>query len=1649
MKNITKNAKRLLSLVLSLCIVAVSLAGAIVVSAEDAVASTVSDTGLIAGGNMEDLATGSKAFAGWGNNSEVVETEAYTGAKSLHLKVKENGTNTVYSGLKSVTDPEKTYLFSAYLKINSLVDSSIYSPHGAPVYAKFQLQGVEELGGGYCGGGNHLLYNSDTNGEWVRVSKVITGAAITSLVLYVFSDDAYVDDISLIEYTPTDTGLIANGNMESFNVGGDAFSGGYSGTRSIVTTEAHTGAKSMRIGANDIGMSNLYGLFTEVTNPEKTYLFSAYIKLNNVTDNKKSGADVIVKFAKASGGNVPGNYYSNHKLVSGVTDGWVRVTSVFTGADAKDFNIQIYSTDAYIDDVSLVEITLPDTGLIAGGHIENDTIGVKYGANDGTMVVNNDSYSGEKSVHIEGTSTNVSVAKPFKAPTDATKTYLFSAYIKVNSVNTSSDHYDIWVQFYDANGSNINNGDFMSQHKLYIGTTNGEWVRVSKYITGVEAYGVYFFARSNDTYLDDISMVEIEMPDTGLIVGGHMETTTVGSNFAGTTTGVVTNTDAYSGENSLYFGENAVAHSIYSGIAAVTDPAKTYLFSAYIKVNSVKDNQESGADIYAKFDTEDRTPVPGNNYNNHTLWSGTTNGEWVKVSTMFTGANVKYYALYLYSNDAYVDDISLIELDLPNTGLVANGHFEMSKVGDTFGADFAGDNAVVDTEVYAGEKSLKLGGEADYNVIHQDFTAVTDPAKTYMFSAWVKINNVAESIDIADMFIQLYKEDTSKYYDGKYYHQIPVYTGTTNGEWVKIAYTFNGVAAKGFELHAHSTEVYIDDISVVALEDTAIVPDGSFEYDSCYRDQKDYFSLDTTVAHTGTRSLKVTSKEVNPDVDDWREDDKVKYITVDPTKTYRLKVWAKADVATDSEEFGALYLKYTEADDSKKYKYFDVTTEWAEYDMVISQLNKSEATARIALGLGVTDQTDGVTVWFDDLSVEEIPDLYTHVIPTISTGKLGETFFVDDASAQTYKFDLNITNDESYDLTDGVAVIDIYNYATDKHISRQIIGPEFVAAGETVTKHIRVYGATEFGTYRVAITLKNDDFTHIFDRFFTVAKTSNKQNSFLAINEHHIQNGGQEVHDLVADAGFGWVAMDIIWSQNVDENGNVSFLSGIDTYLAKCEAENLKVRANITLGDFVADTNGNGFIDTTAEAEAFGDFCAAVAAKYAGKIDAYEIISEYPCIMWQSQYLENTQAAMQQAGEWYAWLLKEAYTNIKAADAAATVVLGAMNSSYYYNAWLLDGMLYAFDDDTSDGDEFYFDAFGIHPYTNPGNPMDVEETTGRLSVADTVAQYQAILDEWELDVPIWLTEVGFSSATEGHLPNTIEEQTAYLMQLYLTSRATANVEFLSFYNLQSGYGYTNTYTEAQYGITGYDTSYTLYTKPAYAIVNTMANLVGDDVTFVSKSLENGVHKFVFRNANGKYITAVWVAGDNAADVQVSIAAGSNASALVVDSFGNETDMSGTAFVFNVGIIPMFVVSDSAVGAVTVSDAVVKTAPVLAGNYSTYIEVVAAEGYEYSIDGIIYSAEAKFEGLNPNTVYTVFCKDTATGNVGTAKFRTSAHGDLDGNCFIQGTDLTMMGKILFNEEDPEGTDVDAKDVNGDGNVDIIDLVALKKLCLAAE
>ncbi len=1645
--------------------------------------------GVKLNGDFESLVTDTlDAEIGWFNyegnyTREVTNEDSNTGAKSLKItktadQMSKDGVFHMDKGYTSKLLAGKTYELTAYIKVVGAVEPAVNPQFGNVLVEMMTGRFGSSI---YINGQSqtqNVLVTGNTDG-WQKVTLRIEGhdqdiADLRFMVRY--AEEVWIDDISILEVAPTvvkpdapeSTGLVNYGTFENVPSDNQEYFAYFNENRnqvpSITTEDSYTGVKSLKISKpGDLtATESVFYMNTAATlEVGKAYQLTAYVKVVGAMaemDNAWMG-NLQVEMQPSRFADhmifINGSAVQQNKLVSGNTDGWQKVTLNIAGHNEEITSMRFmtrYAEEVWIDDLSIVEVDYvappATTGLVANGDMEAIEVGGTFGAayfNGVREVVNTESYTGFNSLHIAGSETLTVVNFDPISVTDPNKAYLFSAWVKVNSVNTTGDPYDLWAQFQREDGTGVA-GDFYGQHKLLVGKTNDKWVKVTKILTGEAVKTIQIYVRSNDAYIDDISLVETTLPNTGLMVNGSFETSSIGAaepnggwGWTSGDTTAVTNEDAYSGANSFKIIKTSehdknVAYDFPISLSA----SKAYKLTARVKIKGATDPVNSTfGNLWLQVKRDNRFGadmlINGNTVPQNKLWEGTgdTDG-WVEVSMYLSGmsADITHLVFYYTSLDElWFDDITVTELDWVSTGLVAGGNFEGLAVGSDFGATFySGVREVVDTEAYTGDKSLHIGGDVDLTVIHKDFTAATDATKTYLLSAWVKANSLNDrGSNVADVFVQFYDAEGGNFL-GKYYSQIPLLIGETNGEWVKVEYTFNGIDAKGMDLYIHSNDAYLDDISVIALDDTAIVPDGSFET-GIYPESKNVYSVDS-IAHTGTRSLKVTSS-----ADEWRENDKIKYITLDPTQTYRLKIWAKADATTENS---TIYLKYTDSNGANKYKYFAVTEDWAEYDMVISQLDTSVDVSRVAISIGITSDYDNVTVWFDDISVEAIPALYTNVTATISTGEFAETYFVDVASANTYKFDLKVINKESYDLTAGVAVVDIYNYATNEYISTQTIDLGTVPAGETFVKNIKVYGATKFGTYRVAVTVKNEDFTSVFDRFFTVAKKSYKLNDFLAINEHGMVSGGGQIHDLVADAGFGWVCTDIRWSHNVDENHNISFAPEAKEYIAKCDAEGVKIRANVSIGEFYADTNGNGYVDTLEEAAAFGEFCRAMAREYKGQVDAYEIMSEYP-------YIQQVQNTINEGGEWFAWIMREAYTAIKEEDPDAIVVIGAMNASYWYNAIVLEDMLDVLYDDTVDN-WYCFDAFAVHPYTNPGNPIDGDHL--RTGIHETVAHYQDILDNWEIDAPIWLSEVGFSTATESDKPNTVEEQAAYLMQLYIASRSIENVEFLSFYNLQSGSQYVNNDAEAQYGITCIGPDGVLYTKPSYAAMQTMSNLL-NDITFVSKSKENNIHKYVFTNEEGKYITAVWAAGDSAADVLAMVAAGDNTSAIVVDSWGNELDFSGTTFAFNVGVVPMFLITDAPVGNISVSDAIVRTAPVLSGNFNNFIEVVAVEGYEYSIDGINYSAEARFEGLKPNTVYTVFCRNTETGLAGTAKFRTSAHGDLDGNQSFGAGDLTMMRKYLFTEIDPEGIYEDAKDVNDDGVVDILDMVCLKKLTLAAE
>jgi hypothetical protein len=138
--------------------------------------------------------------------------------------------------------------------------------------------------------------------------------------------------------------------------------------------------------------------------------------------------------------------------------------------------------------------------------------------------------------------------------------------------------------------------------------------------------------------------------------------------------------------------------------------------------------------------------------------------------------------------------------------------------------------------------------------------------------------------------------------------------------------------------------------------------------------------------------------------------------------------------------------------------------------------------------------------------------------------------------------------------------------------------------------------------------------------------------------------------DLIADAGFGWVKQNVGW-RDVEGAGKGAFnWYFTDRILDDAEERGLKVLFRLdsepawaALEKGVRSRNG-----PPEDVEDFGDFCHALAARYAGRVDAYQVWNEPNLAREWGGYAPN-------AAE-YVELLRACYVGVKTADPDALVV---------------------------------------------------------------------------------------------------------------------------------------------------------------------------------------------------------------------------------------------------------------------------------------------------------------------------------------------------------------------------------------------------------
>ncbi|MBI1881799.1 MAG: cellulase family glycosylhydrolase [Chloroflexi bacterium] len=248
---------------------------------------------------------------------------------------------------------------------------------------------------------------------------------------------------------------------------------------------------------------------------------------------------------------------------------------------------------------------------------------------------------------------------------------------------------------------------------------------------------------------------------------------------------------------------------------------------------------------------------------------------------------------------------------------------------------------------------------------------------------------------------------------------------------------------------------------------------------------------------------------------------------------------------------------------------------------------------------------------------------------------------------------------------------------------------------------------------------------------------------------------------MIAEAGFQWIRQEFPW-QDIEIHGKGDFedrrhepyqsaWNKYDQIVDLAEKYDLKIMARLstppawsraltdTVGTFAPPDNLNDY----------GDFVEAVAARYRGRIPAYQIWNEPNIYPEWGVYPINA--------EEYTALLKEGYTRVKAAAPDAIVVMGALAATIEldrvrrYDAGgqptspgglsdvLFLQQLYAA------GAAPYFDVLAMQGYGLWSGPTDRRMQPRVLNFSRPLYVRDVMVRNGDAHKPIWLSELGWNA----------------------------------------------------------------------------------------------------------------------------------------------------------------------------------------------------------------------------------------------------------------------------------------------------------------
>jgi hypothetical protein len=306
------------------------------------------------------------------------------------------------------------------------------------------------------------------------------------------------------------------------------------------------------------------------------------------------------------------------------------------------------------------------------------------------------------------------------------------------------------------------------------------------------------------------------------------------------------------------------------------------------------------------------------------------------------------------------------------------------------------------------------------------------------------------------------------------------------------------------------------------------------------------------------------------------------------------------------------------------------------------------------------------------------------------------------------------------------------------------------------------------------------------------------------IQSHMIGVGHEDTINAIHDLGFQWLKQQIEWKKFEKAKGEYDWAE-IDRLVQSCAEGGVYLLVSVVKApdwargpNFDPDPAING---PPADPQDLADFVGAMAARYKGRIHAYEVWNEQNLhYEWGNEPLDAAR---------YVRLLEASRNAIKAADPGALVISGALTPAGTVPG--PDGRLLAVEDRTylqqmyDAGLKGKCDGVGVHP-SGYNIPPDVDWQ----SYQDPSAQFRGLWDSphysWsfkgvmetyrqtmvqngDANTPLWVTEFGW--AVESDPPpnyeyaadNTLQEQRDWTVQAYQMGKSWGWVGPMFLWNL--------------------------------------------------------------------------------------------------------------------------------------------------------------------------------------------------------------------------------------------------------------------------